>query len=130
MTEQQIGRLSCCPDGAKFVGLRHAASLFYETEYANRADFLKRMRETPPAWTIHAKTFVTRWEHSDEVSKVVAFCPFCGTKVPDVRLRTEGPEKICVVLDGGYRCNTCKERLVNCECSLPERLWEAAPCIG
>lgn len=125
-----VGRLSCCEEGAKFVGLRHEAGLFYDREYKDADAFLKKMRETPPLWTMHAKTFSTRWERSDDVSARVAFCPFCGARVPPVRLRKDPPKRICVVLDGGYYCATCEERLQACNCKLPERMWEAAPCTG
>ena len=124
-----IGRLSCCEEGKKFIGLRHEGGLFY-AEYESAEAYLKKMRETPPLWTMHAKTFSTRWERSDDVSARVAFCPFCGTKVPPVRLRKDPPKKICVILDGGYYCATCEERLQACNCHLPERMWEAAPCTG
>jgi hypothetical protein len=117
-----IGRLTCCEQGGKFIGLRHE---WLCREYDSSEDFLQKMRETPPLWTMHVKTFVTRREHADQGSAHVSFCPFCGTKVPGVRLRKNPPKKICVILDGGYYCATCEERLDSCDCALPARMWEA-----
>jgi hypothetical protein len=126
----QVGRLSCCDQGAKFVGLRHESALFYDRSYKTAEEFLAHMRATPPLWTMHAESFATRWYRTDKVSVRVSFCPFCGVKTPDVRLRKKPPTKICVVIDSGYYCDTCTKRLNECQCHLPERLWEAAPCTG
>jgi hypothetical protein len=53
----------------------------------------------------------------------VKFCPHCATPVPEIKKRVT-EEKICVVIDGGYYCNTCKKRLNECECCPPEYAWE------
>ena len=118
------GRLTCCVQGGKFVGLRHEGHLFCE-EYQSPEDFLQKMRATPPRWTMDVHTFVDRHERSDQDIVRITYCPFCGTKVPGVRLRRNPPEKICVILDGGYYCATCEERLDSCDCDLPKQLWES-----
>ena len=120
-------QLPCCGQGRKFVGLRHESALFYDSQCEGPEDFLQKMRVTPPCWMMHVQTFVSRHERALSDSARIAFCPFCGTKVPGVRLRRNPPKKICVVLDGGYYCATCEERLDSCNCALPAQLWEAAP---
>jgi len=54
----------------------------------------------------------------------VEFCPHCGTKLPEVRLKTPAPKDVCIVSDGGYNCDTCKQRLRQCKCKSPEFLYE------
>ena len=66
-------------------------------EFAHRVEFFKNM---PPA----------------------KFCPFCGTPVPKMQ-RVDKPD-VCRVTDGGYYCDTCKERLSNCLCDPPEAGFE------
>lgn len=121
-----FSRLPCCKQGSKCVVLHHESALFHDHDYQSPEDFLQKMRVTPPLWTMHVQTFVQRHERSTSDSARIAFCPFCGTKVPGVQLRSDPPKKICVVIDGGYYCATCEERLDACDCALPERLWEAA----
>ena len=59
---------------------------------------------------------------------VAAFCPFCATKIPEIVPAQPDPnKKYCQVTDGGYYCNTCKERLNACTCYPPEHLWAAMP---
>jgi hypothetical protein len=47
---------------------------------------------------------------------VAKFCPFCGTALPKMVLKDPIPKTVCVVLDGGYYCSTCKDRLSSCLC--------------
>ncbi len=49
----------------------------------------------------------------------VNFCPFCGSKLPEI-VRVDRPKlRVHSDMDGGYYCGTCKERNRNCKC-LPE----------
>ncbi len=54
----------------------------------------------------------------------VKFCPHCSRPLPKIK-RRKTKRKICSVKDGGYYCDTCKERLNQCECYRPEYAWEA-----
>jgi hypothetical protein len=54
------------------------------------------------------------------------FCPYCGTAVPEMR-RVSPSTPVCRVTDGGYYCDTCKERLSSCTCLPPEAAWEPVP---
>jgi hypothetical protein len=53
------------------------------------------------------------------------YCPFCAAPVPPIVPR-QTAEKICSVTDGGYYCDTCKERLIGCTCMAPEYAWRPA----
>lgn len=50
---------------------------------------------------------------------VVKHCPFCGKKLPELRI-VDAPGPVCTVTDGGYYCDTCTERLDSCQCYPPE----------
>jgi len=58
------------------------------------------------------------WDHVE-----VKFCPHCATPVPEIKKRST-TKKICNVTDGGYYCDTCKERCQACTCYRPEYAWE------
>jgi hypothetical protein len=52
------------------------------------------------------------------------FCPYCGTGLPNMVRKNPVPEDICTITDGGYYCDTCKERLQSCICLPPEAAFE------
>ena len=54
----------------------------------------------------------------------IDFCPFCGQKLPPIRMKDPLPEPVMTMDDGGYYCSTCHERLHCCECRPPEEMWE------
>lgn len=60
-----------------------------------------------------------------EITGFVSFCPWCGVKLPEMK---QGPVtgKVVVITDGGYYCDTCRERLDNCECHAPAEFWVPA----
>lgn len=51
------------------------------------------------------------------------FCPYCGTKLPEIEINPKPPKPLAVITDGGYYCATCEERLMSCECFAPEFAW-------
>jgi hypothetical protein len=73
----------------------------------------KRYCKRPPEWM--------------ESALEISFCPFCGASPPQIRPRKNPPAKVRKITDGGYYCDTCKERLNACECHPPEHLWEINP---
>ena len=54
----------------------------------------------------------------------VRFCCYCGLGLPKMVRKKKFPRHTCVVTDGGYYCNTCKERLGSCRCLPPEFAFE------
>ncbi len=51
-------------------------------------------------------------------------CPFCGQKLPELRI-VDAPGPVCTVTDGGYYCDTCGDRLDSCQCYPPEACFVA-----
>jgi hypothetical protein len=66
------------------------------------------------------------WDEKLECNTEVQanFCPFCGTKVPEIVRRKNSPSKVISISDGGYYCDTCEKRLDSCTCERIEFLWE------
>lgn len=52
------------------------------------------------------------------------FCPFCATPLPKPVPRHIPLEPVRDIIDGGYYCNTCHERLMCCQCWPTEARWE------
>lgn len=55
------------------------------------------------------------------------FCPYCGTALPAMRRKAVVSPSVCRVTDGGYYCDTCKERLHICLCDPCQSAFEAVP---
>ena len=85
----------------------------------------------PPRWNIRGgevdkDTFVRKMSENALGSDFYAidFCPKCGVRLPEIKLKDVMPEPMREIIDGGYYCNTCKERLHACECYPYEAMWE------
>jgi hypothetical protein len=81
-----------------------------------------------PKWFVaRLKTFDTVRYHEDRnaiPSNEPRFCPYCGTQLPRLVRKKKPPKKLCRVVDGGFYCDNCKERLNECSCYPPEAAWE------
>lgn len=123
----QRPRLTCCERGRRFVSLRfedHSSTLDSIVDSTHRVeDYLAWARSTTPAWTIFVVSGPERGVICEPES--LSACPFCQQRTPDVRLRAHPPQPIRVIVDGGYDCDTCAERLDACEYAPVECLWEA-----
>ena len=88
-----------------------------------------------PVWRIphmkydYAMSFIAQRARYDEWSKAYQescvepeYCPYCATKLPEVRLKKDPPAPV-VSFSDGY-CNTCEERLMCCGCWPREALYE------
>jgi methionyl-tRNA synthetase len=53
----------------------------------------------------------------------VKFCPHCSRPVPEIK-RRKTTRKIRSITDGGHYCDTCGERIIECNCYRPEYAWE------
>lgn len=100
---------NCCSlaQTSRAVFLRINSNDYYYSE-RNSADPID-----PPKWKMMTL---------DERSIEVQHCPFCGTKMPEIQPVTP-PGPVCVCTDGGYYCDTCKNRLHACCCYPPEAAW-------
>lgn len=74
---------------------------------------------TPPEWAVMVPDpDYNSWNH---VSAKV--CPFCAAPVPEIEKR-QTTEKVMVVTDGSYYCDTCKERVMCCKCLPGSFHWQ------
>lgn len=93
--------------------------------------------DTPPHWVIQSyRPFrvpdLDKWDEwpdpepdmplNESHTKDVAHCPFCARQLPPI-VRVDVDKKVCMVTDGGYYCDTCKERLRACTCLPPAVAW-------
>lgn len=66
-------------------------------------------------------TYGHDWKHTDFQ---VEFCPYCGTKLPDIEPREDIPGPTHrPVADGDY-CGTCGQRSRGCTCLNPSVAWQ------
>jgi hypothetical protein len=116
----------CCKYAHDYI------ALYYDWYYAEEKDHFVKNK---PFWVVRG----TKMEEHEfahrcndghfptNVEMKISFCPNCGEKMPDIRLKDKPPEKVMTIIDGGYYCATCDERLDSCKCARPEELWELAP---
>lgn len=87
--------------------------------------------EVGPQWTVATHDFLQREiGYEGYPAPAAKFCPFCGTALPKMRRKAKPPKRISTCTDGGYYCDTCKERLHACCCRMPESAWEPVPSSG
>lgn len=72
--------------------------------------------ETPYPRNIHRESNVNGYFDFVPQNIEMDKCPFCSTKLPEVELKTRMPKNIMTITDGGYYCDTCKDRLNCCDC--------------
>jgi len=105
----------CCNEVEKMhtVFLRHSRDeLYKESEEGQRGK--------EPEW--YCMAFDIKGGMFDRVR--VTFCPHCSKRLPDVE-RRETDQPICDTTDGGFYCNTCQKKLIECECYPPEYAWKS-----
>lgn len=99
---------NCCEEG-KYISLQY--KLFYTMD---EKYFLK----TKPEWYLYFHEAYNNPERGQ-----IDFCPFCGTKVPELELRLFYPEPIFSTKDG-FNCLSCNGPMKDCECFPPEIMWK------
>jgi len=75
-------------------------------------------------WWVDPENNARRGWQLSAYSGFIAHCPWCGTKLPQMQLKPKFPSRVCTVTDGGYRCDTCRERLISCSCASPAENFE------
>lgn len=93
------------------IFLRHD----YKDVISGQSDAIK------PEWRVMAWTTVDGWAGWNSI--MASFCPHCATPVPSIR-RCQRQKPVCRIIDGGYYCDTCHERLMSCTCLPVEFNWE------
>lgn len=104
----------CCNYARIFISLQYEEYLVSDKDY-----FLKNT----PFWRVRGCT-APEGVYPSPRDGQVNFCPVCKIGLPNIRRKAELPEKVRAVSDGGYYCDTCKERLHSCTCAQPESMWE------
>lgn len=79
-----------------------------------------------PSWGLRLALAVRDYNFSRELP---LFCPYCGKKLPEIEKDPAPVAPLCVITDGGYYCDTCEERLMNCQCYPPEFAWRVKPMV-
>jgi len=106
-------RPNCC-DGVQEIG---ALSVYLRSvsEVAVSAD-----EELEFVWAIRTAEDAGS-DYTAQSWMAVKYCPFCGAELPELEVVNPiGP--VCVCSDGGDYCDTCSERIMTCQCHLPEVL--------
>jgi len=75
-------KLPCCGSGGEAVRLLYVSGAFSSQDSADA--FMEYVRATPPQWVILFKNIGGFIDVA-----AVSFCPFCGARVPGVKLRAE-----------------------------------------
>ena len=115
----------CCPYAQRFITLVYAEYYSEDKEHFN---------ETKPFWVVRGSKMsdeeltdnLREEKYPSNVEMQIYQCPSCGLHLPAIRKKDKPPEKVMTMTDGGYYCDTCKERLMCCECARPEELLEIA----
>jgi hypothetical protein len=124
-TEHKLLIVPGCCDKSKEL-MTVALRLVGEDAYYNKDE----MPNVRPRWQLYSSWLKImepdKWFHI-EGWRDVDFCPHCGVAMPLIRKRQIPLEPICDIIDGGYYCNTCHERLDACSCWPCEAHWEVVP---
>lgn len=109
-----VVRPTCCESAVKYPPIQFSVDC-YDVEDSNKDN---------GKWTITMNEYLMRHESTKsrdvvnyfENKPAPKFCPYCATPLPKMVRKNPMPEGICRVTDGGYYCDTCKERLHACRC--------------
>lgn len=103
---------TCCQDVEQFP----VVQLAFHSQDLEVLYHPDRLYQLDPVWVAayEAKPFGGRVR--------VVFCPFCGAKLPAVRLKATPPSPLCK--PGMDYCETCGERMMTCLCYPPEAAYE------
>ena len=107
----------CCQYAKDYIVLH------YERNW-DEEDSLDKFKTTPPDWIIRGVKPDMQMGKFEGAPYKINVCPVCSALMPKIRLKAVLPNKIMMIVDGGYYCDTCEERLDSCECKRPEEMWE------
>jgi hypothetical protein len=109
--------LECCAKAKKF----RTVILSYGSQSKAIYDLEVFDGSLKPKWCTRTLPQLAAENFSEIVE--VDFCPHCGTPVPEIEPRVTD-KKISRYSDGGYYCDTCKERLSSCSCLPTIFCWQ------
>lgn len=121
--KQNFGvRPNCC----KEVQSNQTLTVFLSIDPADYYDASEDRGEPSLRWVIFGlkrhPSFPSLWLKGRACVEMKC-CPFCGKKMPELE-KAFPPGPICKVTDGGYHCDTCGERLQDCQCYGAESCWK------
>ena len=122
MNHNKLITTGCCDKS----NLHKVVTLSFNSQYDiidNSDEDNHLYSKNKPVWK--SKGFVNFREHILEGYIEVEYCPFCGTKVPEIEINEDVVKnhKIHESEDLNY-CDTCGERNMCCECLPPEFRWK------
>lgn len=79
-------------------------------------------KDQKPEWLIDAMT--NNDDFASEARVIALFCPFCGTKVPNIILNPDADKHLIHESTDGDYCDTCNKRNGECNCTPPEFRWK------
>jgi hypothetical protein len=112
-----IPRPPCCPEASKYPAVVFRVD---EEQFTLDPNCGGKWRVTLPKELLELY-----WEpHYYESRPEVKFCPYCGTPLPKMVLKSPVPDTIAQVREGSGYCDRCGERCMCCLCDLPESAYE------
>jgi hypothetical protein len=122
-----VPRPTCCAAARWHPAVWFLVSVYHGDSHANDGHwetlvYNKAAREL--------RTLELQGARDAEIAKeqpAAKFCPYCGAPLPTMRRKAIIPATVMRVTDGGYYCDTCKERMSNCFCDPPEAAFEVVP---
>jgi len=117
--EAALPRPCCC----KELSDTRAVYLRRHPQADTRPESPEKWERYKPEWRMSFSYHIALLWRDQGVSARALFCPFCGTRLPEVRRKADPPQPLCVIEDGGYRCSTCGEAR-DCICYPPEAAYE------
>jgi hypothetical protein len=118
MYSHRLVTTGCCKESIEHKVVR----LYFDVNYETFTSY----DDLKPTWTARGFKNWTGNSSENYYSEAyvdVKFCPFCGTKVPDIELNNSVNKKEVHNGDLDY-CETCGERNMCCECLPPEFKWK------
>jgi hypothetical protein len=97
--------------------------LTFETYYVKDKKYFYKNK---PFWVVRTSFPINLQLLKDnKKNREIKYCPRCRQNLPDIRLKKDRLKKVMTIIDGGGDCcDTCNNRLIECECTRPENLWE------
>jgi hypothetical protein len=109
---------TCCEQAKYIFAYRqHPKCIVDGIEYIDFDNFIDNGK---PAWQL---TLLTSFNNNyNKKQLIIKYCPFCATKLPDLKLKANPPQFVCIEDD--FNCDRCEERYQGCYCDYPESMWE------
>jgi hypothetical protein len=109
--EDAIPRPTCCESAFLYPAIVFSVNVQDPPE-EQRGRWYAHTGERGPGERVALQMGLDYWANRPEPIA----CPYCRKKLPKMVPLKSPPSPLCRVVDGGYYCDTCKERLSSCYC--------------